>query len=96
MKSETLGKTTSKVEVTNISSHGIWILAGDQEMFLSYEDFPWFKDVPVGNIINIQEPFPNHFYWPDLDIDLSKEIIEHPARFPMKATADLVGCVNIV
>ena len=85
MKSEMLGKTTSTVEVTNISSHGIWILSRDREMFLSYEDFPWFKDVSLKTIINIQEPFPNHFYWPDLDIDLSAEIIEHPERFPLKA-----------
>ena len=36
-------------------------------------------------ILNIQEPFPNHFYWPDLDVDLSKEIITNPERFPLKA-----------
>ncbi|MGZ9125441.1 MAG: DUF2442 domain-containing protein, partial [Candidatus Binatia bacterium] len=28
---------------------------------------------------------PCHFYWPDLDVDLSEEIIAHPARFPLKA-----------
>ena len=85
MKLETLGKNTSPVEVTNISSHGIWILAEDEEMFLSYEDFPWFKDVPIGQILNIQQSFPNHFYWPDLDVDLSKEIIKNPERFPLKS-----------
>lgn len=85
MKSETLGKNTSKVEVTNISSHGIWILSNDEEMFLSYEDFPWFKDVPIGQILKIEEPFPNHFYWPDLDIDLSKDIIKNPEIFPLKS-----------
>jgi hypothetical protein len=86
MTLETLGKNTFKVEVTHISSHGIWILSEEEEMFLSYEDFPWFKDVPIGQILNIQEPFPDHFYWTDLDIDLSKEIIKNPERFPMKAT----------
>ena len=85
MKLETLGKNTSKVEITNISSHGIWLLSGNEEMFLSYEDFPWFKDVPIRQILNIQEPFPNHFSWPDLDVDLSKEIIKNYERFPMKA-----------
>ena len=38
-------------------------------------------------ILNIQEPFPNHFYWPDLDVDLSKEIIKNPERFPLKVKA---------
>ena len=84
MKSEMLGKNTSQVEVTNISSHGIWILSNDEEMFLSYDHFPWFKDVPIGQILNIEEPFPNHFYWPDLDVDLSTEIIKNPQRFPLK------------
>ena len=85
MKSNHHGNITSDVEITNISSHGIWIISGNKEIFLSYKDFPWFKDVSVGKILNVQEPFPDHFYWPDLDIDLSKEIIEHTERFPMKA-----------
>ena len=29
------GKITLEVEVTNISKHGIWILSGGQELFLS-------------------------------------------------------------
>jgi hypothetical protein len=84
MKLETVGKNTSKVEVTNISTHGIWLLLEDEEMFLAYEDFPWFKDVPVKQILNVEELFPNHFYWPDLDIDLTTEIIKNPQRFPLK------------
>ena len=87
MKSETLGKNTSKVEVTHISSHGIWILLEDEEMFLSYKDFPWFKDATIREILNVEELFLGHFYWSDLDVDLSKEIIKNPERFPMKATA---------
>ncbi len=56
-------------------------------MFLSYQDFTWFQDVPIRQILNIQEPFPDHFYWPDLAVDLSKEIIKNPERFPLKAKA---------
>ena len=84
MRSNTLGKSTS-VEVTNISGHGVWLLAGEQELFMSYEDFPWFKDVPVGKVLNVEEPKPGHFYWPDLDVDLTAEIIAHPERFPLKS-----------
>lgn len=85
MQLETLGDNTSQVEITHISSHGIWILSENEEMFLSYEDFPWFKDIPIRQILNVHELSPGHFYWPDLDVDLSKEIIKHPERFPMKA-----------
>jgi len=72
-------------EVTHISRHGVWLLAKDKEFFMSYVDFPWFKDVAVGKILNVEEPHPGHFYWPDLDIDLTVEIIEHPERFPLRA-----------
>jgi hypothetical protein len=35
---------------------------------------------------------PEHLYWPDLDIDLSVESIEHPERFPLVSWFDLTGC----
>ena len=85
MSSKALGKNTSAVEVTNISSHGVWLLTAERELFMSYEDFPWFKDVPIGKVLNVEEPTPGHFYWPDLDIDLTAEIIEHPSRFPLRS-----------
>jgi len=52
---------------------------------MSYEDFPWFKEQPVKNILNVEEQSHGHFYWPDLDVDMTIEIIEHPERFPLKA-----------
>ena len=85
MNSLAHGNNTSAVEVTNISAHGLWILAHDKELFLSYEDFPWFKDQTVKTILNVEEPSNGHFYWPDLDVDLSIEIIENPGLFPLKA-----------
>ena len=82
--SRALGQDAS-VEVTHVSSNGVWLLAGDKEMFMPYDEFPWFKDTPVGKILNVEEPFPGHFYWPELDVDLTAEIIQHPERFPLKA-----------
>ena len=84
MSSKTLGKNAQAVEVTNISNNGIWLLAEGQELFMSYEDFPWFKDSPIGKILHVEELNAGHFYWPDLDVDLTVEIIEHPERFPLK------------
>lgn len=75
----------SEVEVTNISSHGIWLLAHDRELFLSYDEFPWFKDQPVKVIANVEELTPGHYCWPDIDVDLTDEIIEHPERYPSRA-----------
>jgi len=85
MSSKALGKNVSAVDITHISSNGVWILTGDKELFMSYVDFPWFKDVPVAKIINVEEPHSGHFYWPDLDVDLTVDAIEHPERYPLKA-----------
>lgn len=82
--SKTPGKDIAAVEVTHISANGVWLLSGDKEFFMSYEDFQWFKDVPVRSILNVEEPHAGHFYWPDLDVDLTAEIIEYPERFPLK------------
>lgn len=84
MNSRTLGTNAPEVEVTNISRNGIWLWAGGKELFMAYDNFPWFKEVPVSKILNVEEPSTGHFYWPDLDVDLTEEIIEHPERFPLK------------
>ena len=80
-----LGTSTSGAEVTHISAQGLWLLAREKELFLPYTQFPWFKDAPVAAILNVEEHRPGHFYWPDLDVDLTEEIIEHPERFPLVA-----------
>jgi hypothetical protein len=78
-------ESTSAVEVTHVSGHGVWLLTGDRELFMPYDDFPWFKEATIREILNVEEPSPGHFYWPDLDVDLAVESIEHPERFPLKA-----------
>ncbi len=80
------GKNTLEAEITNISKDGVWLLADDRELFMSYQDFPWFKDAPVGKILNVEQPSEGHFFWPDLDVDLTVDIIEHPERYPLKAS----------
>ncbi len=87
MKSETPGAATSEVEVTNISRHGFWLLLDDRELFLPFEEFPWFTRAPVSAILHVERPQPHHLYWPDLDVDLAVESIEHPERYPLKAHA---------
>lgn len=85
MKSVAPGTTTLDAEVTNISKHGFWILLDDRELFLPFEEFPWFHSAPVGAILNLERPHPHHLHWPELDVDLAVESIEHPERFPLKA-----------
>jgi hypothetical protein len=85
MSSSAPGKSTSEIEVTNISAHGVWLLTHNKELFMSYDEFPWFKNQPVSAILNVEELSPGHFYWPEIDVDLTEEIIENPARFPLRA-----------
>ena len=85
LSSSTHGVPTSGIEVTNVSSHGLWLLTDGRELFLSYDDFPWFKDAAVGSIIKVEQPSVGHFRWPDLDVDVGIESIEDPAKFPLKA-----------
>lgn len=83
MKSAKLGKRTSAAEVTNVSVHGFWVLIDKQEYFLSFEQFPWFKNAAIAELVNVELQSPHHLYWPDLDIDLAVESIEFPERFPL-------------
>src|ERR1700674_5374693 len=83
MKSEMLGRDTLEVEVSHISQHGIWLLLSDREVFLPYNEFPWFRNAPVCAVLNVQLPQSHHLYWPDLDIDLAVESIEYPEKYPL-------------
>ena len=83
MTSAAHGISTSPVEVTNISQHGFWVLVKDEELFLPFSEFPWFRDVSIRQILHVELPSSNHLYWPELDIDLAVDSIRHPERFPL-------------
>jgi len=78
------GVTTTDVEVVSIGQHGFWLNLSGRELFLSFAEFPWFVDAPIRKILSVRWPSPDHVYWPELDVDLSVESIEHPERFPLR------------
>jgi len=82
MSSKPLGTNTSGIEVTNVSAHGFWLLVDGRELFLPFEQFPWFRDATIAAISHVEQPRPAHFHWPDLDVDLTLDMIEHPERYP--------------
>lgn len=77
MSLEMFGKNILIVEIIYIFSYGIWLLFGDNELFLFYDDFFWFKNVLVKYIFNVIELIVNYFYWLDLDVDLILDIIKY-------------------
>lgn len=88
MRSAAHGRHTSvDIEVTNISAHGMWLLLDDRELFLAFKNFPWFKAAAIGQVLKVERPSPHHLYWPELDVDLSVESIEHPEKYPLVSSA---------
>ncbi|PUE21179.1 MULTISPECIES: DUF2442 domain-containing protein [unclassified Limnohabitans] len=77
------GITTSVAEVTNVSKHGFWLLLGDEELLLPFDQFPWFKQATVEQLTTVEWPTPDHLYWPQLDVDLSVSSIRRPQDFPL-------------
>lgn len=85
MSSGALGTSTSGAEVSGISRQGVWLLVQEREYFLPFESFPWFEASPVYAVLRVELVSPDHLYWPELDVDLHVDSLEHPERFPLVA-----------
>jgi len=83
MKSAPRGDSTSGVELLNVSPHGMWILVDDAEHYLPFEQFPWFRDATVAQLSLIERPRRSHLRWPQLDVDLELDAVEHPEAYPL-------------
>jgi hypothetical protein len=84
MKSSRRGNATS-VSVENITPLGIWLFAEGKEYFLSYQDYPYFKDQVLSAIQDVQLLHGYHLYWPRLDVDLEIDNLEHPEKYPLRS-----------
>ena len=83
MRSVKRGRNTSKVEVTNISQHGFWLLMGEKEYFIPFEKFPWFRNARIEDITDVKVQKDRFLYWERLDVDLSLDIIQKPDSYPL-------------
>jgi hypothetical protein len=63
------------------------LFIGEREFFVPFQEFPWFREASVRQISNVLLPSAHHLYWPDLDIDLAVESIEHPEKYPLVSRA---------
>lgn len=80
------GMSTPPIEITHVSKHGFWLLLADEELFLPFIDFPWFRSATIEQICEVEWPAENHLFWPSLDIDLAVESIRNPSAFPLIAS----------
>ena len=74
-----------KIEVLNVSPHGFWPLVNERKHFLAFESFPWFRGATLRQLFAIELLHGDHLYWPELDVDLDLERIQHPEKFPLVA-----------
>lgn len=77
------GNAISAAEVTHVSRHGFWLLLGNEELLVRFDDFPWFRRATIEALTHVEWPGPDHLYWPQLDVDLSVRSIRDPAAFPL-------------
>lgn len=83
MYSENFGKNILSSSITSVTSFGFWILCNDKEYFVSFGDYPEFKNANVVSIFNVEQLSPNQLRWHDLDIDIELDALENPSAFPM-------------
>ncbi len=87
MKSERIGTNTLGTEVLNVSPHGFWLMVAEREYFLGFDHFPWFRRATVEQLFAVQLLHEEHLYWPELEVDLDLDRIEHPEKYPLVAEA---------
>jgi hypothetical protein len=61
------------------------LLLDDEELFLPFEQFPWFRRATIEQLSVIERPSCDHLYWPLLDVDLAVQSIRKPSDFPLVA-----------
>jgi hypothetical protein len=83
MKSAKHGKRTSDAEEQGVLKGGVWLLVRGNEYFLPFAQHPWFKNARISSIQRVKLLSGQHLYWPELDIDLTIESLEHPERYPL-------------
>jgi hypothetical protein len=53
-RSKKIGRNTLTAEIQGITKEGIWLLLGEQEFFLPFAEYPWFKKASVEHIYDLQ------------------------------------------
>ena len=69
-------------QITSIEDDGFWLLVKDEEFFVPFDRYPDFQNATIQQIFNFEDDG-GEFYWPDLDIDIELDALEHPERFPL-------------
>ena len=77
------GRSVLQIEVSQIDGRGLWLCVQDKEYFLPYDEYPWFRDAKVRDILDVAVAHGHHLHWPSLDVDLEIDSLEHPENYPL-------------
>ena len=69
--------------VLTICNDGIRIVTDREDLFLSFDDFPWFRGADAATIQHFEVSPAGHLRWPALDIDLALDSIRDSAQYPL-------------
>ena len=77
------GTCTSDYSVTTISDLGFWVLIGDKEYFVPFNEYPVFRDATVKQILDLNFYAPSQLRWELLDVDVELQALADPESFPL-------------
>ena len=81
MNLSTNGKNISAVKV--ITPEGFLLAVNGKDYFLNFKDHPYFRQIPVEDIFDVQIDSSGDLRWDKYDIDLCEEIIRSPENYPL-------------
>lgn len=80
---KTHGRSILDNEVTNIGEDGFWMLYDNKEYFISFEDYPVFRDATVKDIYSMKVITPGQLRWECLDCDIEIRALKNPYEYPL-------------
>lgn len=84
MASRKLGMNIGGAEVTTITAEGFTLRLDGQDHFLSFDEYPWFREATAEEIRAVERPFRGDLHWEELDVQLHEESLFHPERYPLR------------
>lgn len=73
----------TSVSVLMINDKGLMLSVLGNDYFVSYNRLPWMRNARISEVLNVQLSGKSAIEWPELDIDLEIESLQHPERFPL-------------
>ena len=79
--------TKNKVEVSHISSVGLWLFVDDAEFFVSFQDYPDLLNATISQLSEVTVDSIGDFHWEELDVDIERNALEEPEKYPLRFRA---------